>query len=299
MRIALFFAALLSLFACQQPKNDNNSSHTRTMTDSYGRTVTFNHTPQRIISLSPSITESIFLLECEDRLVGISDFCNYPPETKNIKHVGGMQNINIESLLSLQPDLVLIGSIVSKENVNKIEQAGIPVFTIRFETSIHEIKPMLETLGTILNKKELAQQHIAIMEKQISQVKQTNNTKQQPSVCYIVGYGKAGDFTAPGNSHINEIITLAGGYNVGQQLTTWSISREYLFEADPDIILVRKEDSDNFMNTYPYTKLTAVKTGRVYPIESGWIDIVSPRNIDAIEWLRKTIIEEEQILSAI
>lgn len=290
MKRIAFLLSLLILIgtACQSPKT-TNKGEMREMTDSYGRTVTFSQSPQRIISLSPPITEAIFLLESQDRLVGISDFCNYPPETENIKHVGGMQNINVESLLSLQPDLVLIGSIVSKENVDKIEQAGIPVFTIRFETSIHDIEPMLEIVGTILGKEELAQQRIATMKQRLAQVRQPDSTERRPSVYYVVGFGKAGDFTAPGHSHINEIITLAGGRNVGQPLTTWSVSREYLFEADPDIIIVRKEDRDAFVSTYPYTQLTAVKTGHVYPIESGWIDNVSPRNVDAIEWLRDKV----------
>lgn len=289
-RIALILSILL-LFgtACQSPKRAD-SGNLREMTDSYGRTVTFSQSPQRIISLSPPITEAIFLLGCEDKLVGISDFCNYPPETEKIAHVGGMQNINIENLLSLQPDLVLIGSIVSKENVDKIEQAGIPVFTIRFETSIEDIYPMLEILGTILGKEELAEQRIAAMKQRIAQVQQQDSTERRPSVYYVVGFGKAGDFTAPGHSHINEIITLAGGDNVGKDLTTWSVSREYLFEADPDIIIVRQEDRDAFMSTYPYTQLSAVKNGKVYPIESGWIDNVSPRNIQAIEWLKGKIL---------
>ena len=268
-RIAFFLSILILIgTACRSPKTAD-SGNLREMTDSYGRTVTFCQSPQRIISLSPPITEAIFLLESQDRLVGVSDFCTYPPETEKIAHVGGMQNINVENLLSLQPDLVLIGSIVSKENVDKIEQAGIPVFTIRFETSIHDIEPMLEILGTILGKEDLAEQRIATMKQRLAQVHQADSTERRPSVYYVVGFGKAGDFTAPGHSHINEIITLAGGDNVGKNLTTWSVSREYLFEADPDLIIVRQEDRDAFMSTYPYTQLTAVKNGRVYPIESG------------------------------
>jgi iron complex transport system substrate-binding protein len=107
--------------------------------------------------------------------------------------------------------------------------------------------------------------------------------KCKPTVYYVVNFGAGGDFTAPGNSHINEIITLAGGRNIGDTLSTWNVSREYLFTQNPDLIFVRTEDFPFFIKTYPYTLLKAVKENRVYPIESGWMDVISPRNFLAIE----------------
>jgi ABC-type Fe3+-hydroxamate transport system substrate-binding protein len=101
-----------------------------------------------------------------------------------------------------------------------------------------------------------------------------------------VSFGAAGDFTAPANTHISEIIRLAGGKNIGDALSTWNISREYLFAQNPDFIFVRSEDLPHFVKTYPYTLLRAVKENRLFPIESGWMDVVSPRNFLAIEEIR-------------
>ena len=109
----------------------------------------------------------------------------------------------------------------------------------------------------------------------------------------MVGFGKTGDFTAPGNSYIHDIITLAGGRNIGEDLTTWSVNREHLFEQDPDLIFIREEDLETFCQTYPYTLLTAVKEHRVYPINSGWIDTPSPRNMLAIEYIHQVIGDSE------
>lgn len=284
-----FFFILCTLFlfvSCKTPTK-NGSENALQLTDSYGRSVSVTKNPQRIISLSSAITESIFLLESEDKLVGISDFCDYPDETKNIEHVGGLQNISIEKLLSLQPDLILIGSIVSKEDVEKMEQAGMTVLALRAENSIYDICPLLETLGEIVEKTDLAQQRISELKSEMESYTQSKGAVNRKSVYYVVGFGDGGDYTAPGNSHIDEIITLAGGLNVGHDLSSWNISREYLFQINPDIILIRKENLEQFTHTHPYTQLSAVKSNRVYPIESGWIDNVSPRNIEAIKLLKE------------
>lgn len=284
----------LSLFnACHPPapKGQDSLAYFE-WTDSYERAVSLTKVPQRIISLSPSITEMIFLLESEDLLVGISDFCEYPEGTRQIKKVGGMQNFNIEYLLSLNPDIVFIGSIVSKEDVEKIEMMGIPVIAIKEEQDIRGIFLALNILGKILQKEELASVQVEKLQNQLDAVTSAlPSTMVKPSVYFVVGFGEAGDYTAPANSHIHEIITLAGGKNVGESLSGWSISREYLFREDPDIIMIRKENKEKFCQTFPYSELKAVKQHHVYPIESGWIDIVSPRNILAIQEIHQHINE--------
>ncbi len=290
--ILIFFASIVFFPSCR-----NDTSQTKTdiyleYVDSYNRKVTLAAEPQRIISLSPAITEMIFLLHSEDKLVGISNFCNYPPKTDKIKKVGGLIDLNIEHLMSLNPDLILIGSIVGKEQIEKIEKLGIPVIALKEENRIEGIFRSLTAIGNIVNRPALAEEQIQILQEKLNKIEQTNkNSSAEKSVFYVVGYGEAGDFTAPKSSHIHEIITLAGGRNIGESLTGWSISRELIFEQNPDLIFIRKEDFANFSKTYPYNQLSAVKAGHLYAIESGWIDIVSPRNIDAIEFMHRCIEE--------
>jgi len=289
----LFFLSLIVLnllvFSCRSPEKEKTGDYFEWV-DSYQRKVALDKEPLRIISLSPSITEMIFLLQSEAKLVGISDFCDYPPQTAGIKKVGGMQNFNIETLVELNPDVVLIGSIVQKEDVEKIEKVGIPVIAIKEENKITGIFNSLEVLGKILNKEKFAEKQIDILKKNLSEIKMpVVSEEKRPSVYYVVGFGDSGDYTAPKNSHIHEIISLAGGRNIGEVLSGWNISREYLFEQDPDIIIIRKEDMAIFCKTYPYNKLSAVINKRVYPIESGWIDIVSPRNVDAVKMINECI----------
>jgi len=279
---------VLFLFGCKSPKQTESDVFFE-WKDSYNRHIELAKAPERIVSISPAITEVMYLVGAQNKLVGISDFCMYPPETAKIAKIGGMHNINFEVLLSLHPDVVLIGSMISQKDVDAIEKMGIPVVCIVEETSIEGMADMIRIIGKITDHEEKAEEQAEKWLTNIQNIRQENaqDSTTRKKVYYVVGFGDAGDFTAPKNTHINEIIELAGCENVGKKLSTWNISREVLFEANPDIILIRKEDKEAFCNQYPYTLLPAVKENRVYPIESGWIDIVSPRNIKAVDMIRK------------
>ena len=152
----------------------------------------------------------------------------------------------------------------------------------------------LTTLGQIVDNPHCADSLVLFYRDQLEYFRQnksgaTTAEQQKPTVYYAVAFGASGDFTAPANSHINEIIQYAGGRNIGENLSTWNISREYLFAENPDLIFIRSEELPHFVKTYPYNLLNAVKENRVYPIESGWIDVISPRNFLAIEEIREKI----------
>lgn len=278
---------LISLFgACHSPKTARQKEAFFTWEDSYHRPIELKEAPQRIVSISPAITEVMFLVGAQDKLVGISDFCKFPPETEKITKVGGMHNINFEVLLSLHPDVVLIGSMVSQKDVDAIEQMGIPVVCIVEESSLEGMSEMMEVIGRITQCEEKGNAEAAQWREKIAERKtHAPAPENRKCVYYVVGFGDGGDFTAPKNTHIQEIIELAGARNAGDSLTGWNISREYLFKVDPDIILVRREDSAAFVSRHPYTQLNAVKGGSVYGIESGWIDVVSLRNMNAVDYI--------------
>ncbi|MBR4919343.1 MAG: ABC transporter substrate-binding protein [Bacteroidales bacterium] len=286
--ITLFGVLAIVFSACHSPKTNQNQEAFFTWEDSYKRHIELAKAPERIVSISPAITEVMFLVGAQNKLVGISDFCVYPPETEKIAKIGGMHNINFEVLLSLHPDVVLIGSMISQKDVDAIEKMGIPVICIVEETSMEGMADMMEVIGRITQCEEKAKTEASKWREEVKAMRQENaqDSVTKKKVYYVVGFGDAGDFTAPKNTHINEIIELAGCENVGKKLSSWNISREVLFKANPDIILIRKEDKDAFCSQHPYTLLKAVKENRVYPIESGWIDIVSPRNIKAVEMIR-------------
>ena len=287
VRIFVLFLIGLSLFftACHSPKTTSQEAFF-TWEDSYNRHVQLDTSPRRIVSISPAITEVMFLVGAQNKLVGVSDFCKYPPETALITKVGGMHNINFEQLLSLHPDVVLIGSMISQQDVDAIEKMGIPVICIVEESSLEGMAEMMEVVGKITQCEEKGNAEAASWREKIAERKaHAPNPEDRKCVYYVVGFGDGGDFTSPKDTHIQEIIELAGARNAGDSLSGWNISREYLFKVNPDIILVRNEDKEAFQSRYPYTLLDAVKNGRVYGIESGWIDVVSLRNMQAVDYI--------------
>ena len=168
-KVIVYFYFISLCVACRSPQKESAGFFLE-LTDSYNRTVILDKEPLRIISLSPGITEMVFLLQSENKLVAVSDFCNYPPQATQIPKAGGLIQINIEKLLTFNPDIVLIGSIITKADVEKIEKSGIKIIAIKEENKIDGIYNALSQLGKILNKNELANQKIAELKNQLSSV---------------------------------------------------------------------------------------------------------------------------------
>ncbi|MDD2192003.1 MAG: helical backbone metal receptor [Bacteroidales bacterium] len=259
--------------------------------------------PKTIVSVSPAITSILFDLDSGDRLIGRTDFCTYPPQVKNIKSIGGINNANLEMIISMQPDLVITSSIFTKKMFETIESSKIPIISFKETNEIEGMYDIIEVLGDILDKKEKASQIISECKTKLREIKtkrQEIKTKKEfretkkenlktPKVYYVIGYGQSGDFSAGKDTYINEIITLAGGDNIAKNSVNWSFSREELFAQQPDFIFVRKEDSANFVKTYPYTKLNAVINNKVFGIESELMDLQTPRSLKAIEFISEII----------
>ena len=270
-----------------------------TVTDDYGRMVVVPTQPQRVVSLSPAVTEILFALGAQDLLVGRTDFCVYPEEAAEIPSIGGISNLNIESILSMQPDLVISGSMVGKKVTDQMNAMGVPMVCVIEKPKFEALYDNITAIGRLVGKeheadslnKVLSCELLALSEADAivtSQPLKTQNSQlKTPSCYYVVGYGAGGNFTAGGNTFINNIIRMAGGRNIAEDIEGWSYSLEALVKEDPDYIIVRREDSAAFCGMKPYNRLSAVRNGHVIGIVSGTLDLQVPRNIDAILYLRE------------
>ena len=259
---------------------------TDTVTDDYGRTVVVPAAPQRVVSLSPAVTEILFALGAQDLLVGRTDFCVYPDAAMDIPSIGGISNLNIESILALKPDLVISGSMVGKKVTDQMDAMGTPMVCVIEKPRFEALYDNITAIGCLVDKEHEADSLNKLLRNKIDNLS-TYQPTNVSTAYYVVGFGAGGNFTAGGNTFINDIIRMAGGRNIAEGIEGWSYSLEALMKEDPDYIIVRREDSAAFCDMKPYNRLSAVKNGHVIGIVSGTLDLQVPRNIDAILYLRK------------
>lgn len=255
--------------------------------DSNGNSVTLEQEPEKIISVAPNITELIYKLGAEDKLIGRSEYCDYPTEALDIQSIGTIMEPNIEAIVALEPDVVLASSLFDEEVGNKLAEAGINVVVLSEQNDVNGVYNMIETVGLILNKKDEAASCIEEMKTIIDEVTSKVEGLETPTVYYVVGYGEYGDYTAGGDTYISGIITLAGGDNIAKDVSGWSITLEEIIAADPDIIIISEYCKTDFMSMEQYADLTAVKEDKVYTVDVNTIERQGYRNAEGIAELAK------------
>lgn len=246
--------------------------------------------PQRILSLSPTFTEIIFELGAGDRLVGRTDYCDYPAQTSEIPSVGSMVAPSVEAIVELEPDVVLV-SFMEEEMVDKIQQSGASVIQMNTANSITGSYAIMEEIGRILNTNHEAAEMIQTIQQDIAAISSTVEGVPPVTTYYVAGFGKSGDYTAGGNTFMNDLIVAAGGDNVAKDVEGWTYTAEKLLEKDPEYIFIGSMSmlTEDFKATEPYNNLTAVKEGRVVEIDDNIISREGPRMAQAVAAIAKAL----------
>jgi len=266
-----------------------------TYTDDVGRSVSIDEAPQRIVSHVPSVTETLFALGLGDRVVGVSDYCDYPEETRSKPSVGSYFNPSIENIVALDPDLVLTDG--HSENIKGLEGLGITYFVVD-PKDIDGIFEDIELLGKVTGTEETAKTLINDMENDISYV--SNRVKDAPKVkvFYIID---ATDLSLPWTvgpgSFADALITMAGGENAAAKAQdAWvQFSIEEVVSSDPEIIIIPAKHGTAFtspetLKTYPaWSGISAVKQDRICTIDGDLVDRSGPRIVQGLEEMAKII----------
>lgn len=268
------------------------SSYPQTYDDVLGRTVTIAERPEHIVSLAPSITEMLYAIGAGPQVIGRTDYDNYPPEVEAVPSVGGFDAsaISVESIVALEPDLVIGGSIYQADLAQALEGASLTVIVLEPD-SIADILKTIQMLGAITGHVNKAEAVAAEMQTRIDAVTEKVASVPQdrrPLVFYEVWNEPL--MTASGHTFIGELITLAGGINIFGDLDEDypTISAEQIIEQNPDIILGPSNHSDQLtaevIAARPgWERLTAVQNKAVYIIDGDIISRAGPRVVDALE----------------
>jgi iron complex transport system substrate-binding protein len=240
----------------------------------------------RVISAAPLITEVIFALGMEKQLVGRTNYCSYPAQVAQIASIGSIREPNIETIIALKPDVVITSTHFLPSNEDKLKSLGIKVERV-FNQQNHEgAYQTIREVATLLNCLNRGDSLVSLLQSRHNELKKrVLQRKKQPSIYYVVGYGKGGDFTAGGNTFINDLIVLAGGINIAAGIDQWRYNLEDLLANDPDMVLVRQGWKDDFCTTFPYNRLKAVKQNTVYEIDNHQFELNGPRIMDALDTL--------------
>ncbi|MCD6154120.1 MAG: cobalamin-binding protein [Syntrophobacterales bacterium] len=262
--------------------------------DELGRQVNIPSCPERIVSLAPNITETLFALGLDKEIVGVTMFSNYPEAAGSKPKVGSFINISLEKVVSLSPDLIIATANGNKkESVRQMERVGLPVFVINPE-SFEEIFKTVLNIGRITGRKNEANILVGNLQKRIKTIVSLTKNLKKPRVFFQIGINP---IVTVGRSTLhNKLIELAGGVNVfGDVAIKYPrCSMEDVIAGKPDIIIVssmkRGGDFLRIRNKWKkWGNIPAVKYDRIYIVESDLIDHSSPRIVDGLEEMARII----------
>ena len=260
-------------------------------TDAVNRQVSIPSTPQRIVSLVPSVTEILFKLGLEKHIVAVTDFCTYPEAALNLPKVGNYADPSLESILIHKPDLVIAAADMNRPAlVRRLELMKIPVYVIHPQTVETTLKT-IEDIGDITGTEKSAKQMVASIKRRIQQIQQQIINFKLPTTLACV---MLQPLTVAGpNTFVADIITISGGVNIvpkgPSRYPTWNT--EALLSIDPEAIIVStypgQPASKHFFDHWP--QLQAVRNQRIIQIEADWLHRPGPRMILGIEALAKAL----------
>jgi len=259
-----------------------------TIIDDAGRTVTIPKNPERIISIGSTWTETLYAIGCGDRVVGVCNDSNYPPEAADKPQVGTGSSLNLEKVLGLEPDLVVIWR-YSSQAIDNLEKQGIPVVGL-YPTSVDDIIDTIRLLGTITGSISEAAELTAEMQTNIDEIaaKTRELTKAQMPLVYYELYSPL-KTTGPG-TYTNELIFMAGGINLAadEPVKYPILSNEYIIERNPDVIIESTggPSIEEVKTRSGWEGINAVKNDRVYLIDNTLV-CPTPRIVLGLEQFAK------------
>lgn len=256
-----------------------------TIADFAGRNVTIEKEPKKIVSLAPSITETLYFLGALDRVIGVTKFDDYPPGVQEGREIiGGFSDPNIEVIASLEPDLI-IGTSMHLKYLDQLEKIA-PVIILD-PKNMDEVYDAIELLGKVLNQSERAEGVVEFMKAEVTDVQFRVSNKTRPKVLFISWWNP---LYVPGNGTFQDsLIELAGGENVFHDATSWAqVSLEEAVARNPEIIILSAHAGatiDDICNS-PLADTDAVKNGRIYFVsDDNAVSRPGPRLVDALEEL--------------
>ncbi len=245
----------------------------------------------RIASITPSVSETVFLLGKTDKLLGVSRYCNYPETLKDKPSFGGFVDPNYEKILKFKPELIILPKTSDSTVRDKLARLEIPVFLIHADGIDNIVKNTL-MIGQVLDKNFEAQ---LLAQKVSEAIKPNLNVSKRPKAMLLFGKLAAGK-----GSYVGELLERVGFENLAAKSgTPWPVlSKEFLLLNQPEVLILEVKENENFQKMCEklyadplWSKTPAVKNKKIYEINSELIIVPAPRIIKARERLDQIFLD--------
>jgi iron complex transport system substrate-binding protein len=273
------------------------------LVDDTGYVTSLTAVPNRIVSLAPSTTEILFALDLGDKVVGVTNYCNYPYdfsawiEAGNMTSVGDFSDPSMEVVTSLAPDLILATGGVQAETVATMRNLGLKVLILD-PSSVNGVLANIELVGNATGKREQATLLVGSLESRIDAVtEKVSSSSVKPKVYYEVWYDPTSLWSAGSQAFQNELIEKAGGENIfaDQVLDYFQSSTEAVIERNPNVILLPASGMgfgepfwgsiDTVKGRPGWNTISAVQNNKIFQVDGDAIARAGPRVVDSIEQL--------------
>jgi iron complex transport system substrate-binding protein len=256
--------------------------------------------PSRIVSTSPSVTETLFALGLGSRVVGVSTYCRFPLEALSLPKVGTFLKPDAELIAGLRPDLVILRT-VSNGIDRRLGALHIPFVAVS-EGTLATVFSSIEAIARAAAVPARGAVLVEDLQRRLQRIRDSRHTAVRPGVLFVIGRrpGMLTDLVAVGpGTYLNDLIAVAGGRNVMEsagQVAYPRISMESVLRFDPDVIIdtvdmgdteaerrARQPANEQLWTAHPALK--AVKARRVYAATTDALVVPGPRVVDAAEWI--------------
>lgn len=263
----------------------------------------------RIISFSPSVTETLYALGLGEKVVAVTRYCLYPPEAQEKPTIGGLLDVNFEQVYRLKPDL-LISSAINLDQRKTFEKMGIKTLEVGTK-SVKSVLESIRIIGTTLGKEKKALEIVNEIKNHINKIRSSVKDLDRPRVLVTflrpVGEGNIREAYIAGNdSYFNDLLDITGGQNVYQGtalITSPLVTTEGIIQMNPDVVVeimnVLKKTNlstkDVIRDWDILSSIPAVKNKRIYVLDESYIGIPGPRIVKALDDLLEAIHPEIDI----
>ncbi|MDF2865845.1 MAG: btuF [Clostridia bacterium] len=265
--------------------------------DTSNKEVTFTKLPEKIVSLIPAATETIYDLNSQDKLIAVDSYSNYPEETKSLTKLETSTSLNVEAIASLSPDVVFMSKMgQTVDQYNNLTNAGVKVIMVD-ASSIEETYAMINLIGKVLGKEKESNSIVNQMRLDFVELKNSVKGKETKEIYYEISPLQYGLWTSGNNTFENEIMQMLNVKNVFSDVSGWSqVSEEQVLIKNPDYIITTNfganEAVQEILNRKNWSNVEAVKSKNVYSIDSDIMSRPTKRLVDGAKELKKLIYGE-------